>query len=221
MKRFLVYDAYGTLLKVNANIEGLSEKDSMLSSKIQNTWRAKQLQYTWLLSLMERWVDFNQVTIQALDYAMAYHGVENPTLKSGILSIFDRPEAFEDAQKFLRVANERSLSNAILSNGDPAKLRESTVIAGIDKVVDDILSASSVQIFKPSRKVYQLVLDHHQCEAGDVRFFSSNPWDIAGAKSFGFVTIWINRQQVPFEELNVVPDFEYGSFSEFDIESIL
>jgi len=221
MKRFLVYDAYGTLLKVNANIEGLSEKDSMLSSKIQNTWRAKQLQYTWLLSLMERWVDFNQVTIQALDYAMAYHGVENPTLKSRILSVFDRPQAFDDARAFLTAGKERSFTNTILSNGDPTKLRESGSISGIGEEVDEILSASTVRIFKPSRKVYQLVLDQYECKASQVRFFSSNPWDIAGAKSFGFVTVWINRQQLTFEELNVTPDFEYGSFDDFEVEAIL
>ncbi len=221
MSKYLIYDAYGTLLRVNASIEGLSKEESELSDKIQALWRSKQLQYTWLRSQMDRWVDFNQVTTQALDHAFEYYQVNNERLKKAILSIFDQPRAFDDATAFLDAAKQQSLSNAILSNGQPAKLVESVLVAGIEEAIDDIFSASQVKVFKPSPRVYQIVVDHYQCAPEDVRFFSSNAWDIAGAKAFGFVTIWINRQQAPFEELGVRPDFEFTSFADFEVRDIL
>ncbi|MEM9328650.1 MAG: haloacid dehalogenase type II [Bacteroidota bacterium] len=218
---YLVFDAYGTLLKVNAKLPNMTPEQEVLSAKIQELWRVKQLQYTWLLSLMNRWMDFNQVTRNALDYALDHYSVDDDDLKKRILGIFDHPVAFDDAQAFLRQAQSSNLTTAILSNGEPSKLKESVEIAGIDAHLDQILSASQVETFKPSPKVYHLVLDHFQCEAREVRFFSSNPWDIAGAKSFGFTTIWLNRQDVPFEQLGVAPDYTYGSFADFQVNDII
>lgn len=217
MKPYLVFDAYGTLLKVNAAIPGLSETEKKLSVKIQELWRAKQLEYTWLNSLMGRFEGFNKVTNQALDFAFNFYGEENPSLKESILSIFDKPVVFEDAHAFLKKAKANGQRTAILSNGEPDKLKESVQAAGIANEMDEILSASEVKIFKPSPKVYQLAVECFHCKPDEICFFSSNPWDIAGATAFGFSTVWINRKSLPFDELGVRPSLEFKSFDQVDL----
>ena len=221
MSKHLVFDAYGTLLKVNAVIDGLTDADAILSEKIQALWRSKQLEYTWLESLMGKYEGFNAVTNRALDYAFNYYEVENESLKTAILSIFDKPAVFEDAQTFLKELKDEELRTAILSNGETAKLRQSVSIAGIDQEIDVILSADQAQVFKPSPKVYQLACDHFSCHQEDILFFSSNPWDITGATIFGFKTVWINRRRLPFDELGVKPTFEFRSFEDFTLQDLV
>jgi len=221
MSKHLVFDAYGTLLKVNAMIEGLNDSDSLLSDKIQALWRAKQLEYTWLESLMGTFEGFNAVTNRALDYAFAYYKVQDEALKEAILSIFDDPTAFEDSKSFLEEVKAQSCQTAILSNGEMSKLKQSVRTAGIDQEIDVILSADQAQVFKPSPKVYQLACDQFSSKPEDILFFSSNPWDIAGATRFGFTTVWINRRQLPFEELGVEPSFEFESFKDFTWQDLV
>ena len=221
MKQYLVFDAYGTLLKVNSNIQGLSKEEEELSNNIQALWRTKQLEYTWLNSLMGNFEGFNKVTNQALDYAFNFYKVENESLKQSILSIFDEPSAFDDSKAFLSSVKAQDLQTAILSNGVLDKLKESVRMAGIENEIDEILSADEVKIFKPSPKVYQIAVDRFNCSPKEVYFFSSNPWDIAGATSFGFTTIWINRKSLPFDELGVKPTFEFKSFDEFTIGDLV
>jgi len=169
---------------------------------------------------MGQFEGFNQVTRQALDYAFNYYECNDQSLKQKILSIFDEPTAYGDAVRFLTKARSRDLGTAILSNGEPAKLKASVEIAGIANEIDKILSASEVGIFKPSPKVYQLALDRFECQPNEVLFFSSNPWDVAGATSFGFTTVWINRKKIPFDELGVQPHFEFESFDAFSYEDL-
>ncbi len=219
-KFYLVFDAYGTLLKVNSSIAGLSKEKQELSNQIQGTWRAKQLEYTWLNSLIGKFEGFNRVTRQALDYAFNYHRCKDDALKELILSIFDEPTAFEDAVRFLDQIKSMDLQTAILSNGEQEKLQKSIRIAGIQNQIDEILSADEVQVFKPSPSVYQLVVQKFDCQPSEVLFFSSNPWDVAGATSFGFKTIWINRQGIPFDELGVLPSFQFKSFDALNYEDV-
>lgn len=221
MSNYFVFDAYGTLLKVSSTIAGLSAEQEALSEKIQDLWRSKQLQYTWLSSMMGTFEGFNKITIDALDYAFSYYKVEDSALKEKVLSIFDRPTAFGDANDFLRACKTSGYRTAILSNGEPEKLKQSAQIAGIDNYLDHIFSASEVEIFKPSPKVYQLPVEAYQCRPQDIFFFSSNPWDVAGATKFGYRTIWINRNNLPFEQLGVNPTRSFKSLDAVVVDELI
>ncbi|MDW3190863.1 MAG: haloacid dehalogenase type II [Cytophagales bacterium] len=220
-KKYLVFDAYGTLLQVSSHISGLSDEQQKLSASIQSLWRTKQLEYTWLRSLMGKFTGFNQVTREALDYACNAYRMEDPELKRAILSIFEQPTAFDDAWRFLEQCKLKGFRTAILSNGEQDMLEQSVKIAQIDTYIDHILSASRVQVFKPSPKVYELATRAFSCEYTDIVFFSSNPWDVAGASNFGFQTIWLNRKDLPFEELGVKPWKVYSSFDEVSLEGLI
>lgn len=204
-EKHLVFDAYGTLLQVSSHIPNLNDEQQKLSENVQALWRTKQLEYTWLRSLMGKFKGFNVVTREALNYACQYYELEDQALKQSILSIFEQPSAFDDAVRFLDQCNPQGFKTAILSNGEQSMLERSVEVANIDQQIDHILSASHVQIFKPSPQVYELATTLFSCNPSDIIFFSSNPWDIAGGAHFGFQTVWINRQGLPFETLSVNP----------------
>lgn len=220
-KKYLVFDAYGTLLQVSSHISGLSKEQQKLSANIQSLWRTKQLEYTWLRSLMGKFVGFNQVTKEALNYACKAYQMEDQELKQAILSIFEQPTAFDDARLFLEQCKLKGFRTAILSNGEQEMLEQSVEIAQIDAYIDHILSASRVQVFKPSPKVYELATRAFSCEYSDIVFFSSNPWDVAGASNFGFKTIWLNRKGLNFEELGVNPWKIHASFDEVNLDELM
>lgn len=211
-KKYLVFDAYGTLLQVSSHIPNLNSEQQALSESIQALWRTKQLEYTWLRSLMERFKGFNEVTREALDYACRYYALEDEALKQSILAIFEQPTAFEDVIRFLDQSQAQGFETAILSNGEQEMLERSVITADIHERIDHILSASHVRIFKPSPLVYNMATDLFSCDSSDIIFFSSNPWDIAGATHFGFQTVWINRKGLPFEELSIAPWKVYETF---------
>lgn len=217
-KKHLVFDAYGTLLQVSSHISGLSVEQQELSEKIQTLWRSKQLEYTWLRGLMGKFEGFNQVTQEALIYACNFYNMEDQDLKNSILSIFEKPTAFQDAQQFLQTCKSRDFQTAILSNGEQEMLENSLKTASIDDHIDHILSVSDVQVFKPSPKVYNLATQQFSCAPSDIIFFSSNPWDIAGATHIGFNTVWINRKGLPFDELGVEPWQVHKGFDEVSLE---
>ena len=212
----MVFDAYGTLLKVNSDLSDVSPTQKKQSEDIQKLWRSKQLEYTWLSSLMGKFEGFNKVTNDALTYAFNYYGIDNEHLKQSILAIFEKPVAFFDAKTFLEACKNQNIETAILSNGEPDMLKRSVSNAGIEQEIDHILSASQVGVFKPSPKVYQLATLQFRCKPEAITFFSSNPWDIAGAAHFGFKTIWINRNELPFEELGVQPHMVCGKFEDLN-----
>lgn len=219
-KKHLVFDAYGTLLQVSSHISGLSVEQQKLSEKIQALWRSKQLEYTWLRGLMGKFEGFNQVTQEALTYACNFYNMEDQNLKNSILSIFKKPTAFQDAQQFLQACKSKGFQTAILSNGELEMLEKSVKIACIDDHIDHILSVSNVEVFKPSPKVYDLATQQFSCDPSDIVFFSSNPWDIAGATHFGFQTIWINRKGLPFDELGVEPWRVFNGFDGVSLEGL-
>lgn len=204
--KYFVFDAYGTLFQVNGVIEGLNPEQNQLSEKIQALWRNRQLEYTWLCNSMGIWMDFNQITHNALDYAMQYYGVEGDVaFRNALLGIYKTPTTFPDVVPFLEKLKKGGNTTAILSNGTPDKLAASAKTAGIDSLLDDVFSVSKVEVFKPTPKVYQMVVDHYQCKPNEIMFFSSNAWDVTGATSFGFHTVWVNRKNEPFEVLGIEP----------------
>ncbi len=215
MKKVYAFDAYGTLFKVSTEIPGLKKRSVAAVNRIQELWRVRQLEYSWLMTCMGKWKDFNEVTEQALDYAMAYNNVNDPWLKEQLLSIYAAPSTFDDVIPFLKKLAKEEQQTAILSNGVEETLLEGTKVAKVNKLIGQILSADKVRVYKPSRSVYNLVNQTFDCKSEDVIFFSANAWDICGASSFGFNTVWVNRGGAPFEKMDCEPDQVVSDLSEY------
>jgi len=203
----LVFDAYGTLFNVHS-VAALAE--SLFPGKgaaLSQAWRTKQLEYTWLLSLMGRYEDFNAVTARSLDWAIeALRIVAGDGAKTALVDEYRRLDMFPEVPAALeKLAADRPL--AILSNGHPEMLE---AVVDHNKLRDrfrgGILSVHSAGIFKPHPSVYQLAEEALGVPRSLMGFVSSNGWDAAGAKAFGFRTYWVNRANAPVERLGEAPD---------------
>lgn len=215
MNKVYVFDAYGTLFKVSTEIPALKKRAISVVNKIQQLWRLRQLEYSWLMNCMGKWNDFNEVTEQALDYAMAYHKVNDPWLKEQLLSVYASPSTFDDVVPFLKKLAKDEKQTAILSNGVEQTLIEGTKVAKVNKLIGQIISADKVRQFKPSRSVYNLVNQTFECKNEDVVFFSGNAWDVCGASNFGFNTVWVNRAGGSFEKMDGEPGQIVSDLSEY------
>src|SRR5262249_51899389 len=198
----VVFDAYGTLLDFNSAVarEGaaLGDKAAALSA----LWRRKQLEYSWLRSLMGRHADFRQVTGDGLDYALGELGIaaagpQRDGLKERLLACYDRLEAYPEVPAMLAAIKRSGLPPAILSNGTPGVLGGAVPAAGLEGSLDAVLSVEAAGIFKPHPSAYALATRRFACAPPAIAFISSNGWDIAGASAFGFHAIWINRAGAP------------------------
>lgn len=215
MIRALVFDAYGTLFDVHSLTTLAEQLYPGRGAELSQRWRTKQLEYTWLRSLMKRYVDFNIVTREALRYAAR-------ALKLNMS--FEEENALMDAYRTLTPFAEvpaalSALSNthmlAILSNGHSNMLNAVVQHNGFDIYFPKrVLSVDAVQVFKPDPRVYQLAVDALQLTPQEIGFVSSNGWDAAGAKSFGFTVFWINRSNAPVELLGVSPDHVVTSLAD-------
>lgn len=198
--RAIVFDAYGTLFDVASAAARHRDLLGARHADLSRIWRQKQLEYTWLRTLMGQHADFRQVTADALDYALEAFSL--PTgLRDGLLDIYLRLDAYPDARPTLERLRERGLGTAILSNGTPAMLAAAIENAKLDALLDPLLSVESVGLFKPVPAVYQLAVDRLGIAATRIGFVSANGWDAAGAAAFGFRTIWINRERLPVDRL--------------------
>ncbi|MFQ5773324.1 MAG: haloacid dehalogenase type II [Kiloniellaceae bacterium] len=188
-----VFDAYGTLFDVHSAVRrggsALGEKAAAVSA----LWRQKQLEYTWLRSLMGEHVDFWQVTGDGLDFALAANGVEDPALHGHLMNLYLSLEAYPDVGDALGRLREGGRKTAILSNGAPKMLNAAIDSAGLETLLDFTLSVEDVGVYKPDRRVYRLAVDRLGIEARRICFVSTNAWDAAGAAHFGFNVAWMNR----------------------------
>jgi 2-haloacid dehalogenase len=199
----LVFDAYGTLFDV-LSVTSLCELLFPGSgSALAVTWRTKQLQYSLLRSLMNRYVDFWQITQDGLVYAAAALGLELTVDKRArLMDAYGTLHAFPDVTPGLQQLKSMGLRLAILSNGAPGMLQSATRSAGIADLLDAVISVDEVKVFKPSPRVYELASTRLGLPAGDIGFVSSNSWDVAGAASAGLTAFWIQRAAAePAEEL--------------------
>jgi len=203
----LVFDAYGTIFDVHS-VGRLAEthfpgKGALLSS----TWRGKQLEYTWLRTLMGHYEDFNRVTRSALDWSLESLGLEaDETVKRALVDEYRKLTPFADARPALeKLAEGRPL--AILSNGYPEMLEAVVDHSGLRPIFrGGILSVHAAKRFKPDPAVYRIAEEALGVTRSLIGFVSSNGWDAAGAKSFGFRVFWVNRAGAPVERLGVRPD---------------
>jgi 2-haloacid dehalogenase len=208
-----IFDAYGTLFDVSAAAreaaaeagnEALAESWQRLSFD----WRRKQLEYSWLRAITHEHRDFWRVTKDALDWALEAQGLRDPELRERLLALYWKLSAYPEVPETLARLKRAGLNTAILSNGSPDMLDAAARSAGIEALLDDMLSVESVGIFKPAPQVYELATTRFACKRNEVLFVSSNGWDIAGAAGYGFFTAWVNRAGDPVDRLGHPPHEE-------------
>jgi 2-haloacid dehalogenase len=201
-----VFDAYGTLFDVHSAVGRHRERVGPQAERISELWRAKQLEYTWVRSLMGAYQDFDTLTEHALDYAAGRCGGISPEARILLLDAYRRLDAFGDVAPTLSGLRERGARCVILSNGTAESLSCAIASAGLSAWLDESLSVDAIKVFKTAPLAYELVGRRYGVAPWEVCFQSSNRWDIAGAKKFGFRTNWINRQGAPDEYGDFAPD---------------
>ena len=211
----LVFDAYGTLFDVHS-VTRLAE--SLFPGKgaaLSQAWRSKQLEYTWLRALMDRYEDFQRVTVSSLDWATESLGLDaDDTAKRLLVAEYRRLAPFPEVPAALdAMARNRPL--AILSNGHPEMLEAVVENAKLRNFFrGGVLSVHAAKTYKPHPNVYRLVEDRLGVTRSMVGFVSSNGWDAAGARAFGFQVFWVNRAGAPVERLGVRPDATVANLEE-------
>ena len=207
-----VFDAYGTLFDINsaarrcANEPG-REKFSEYWTEISARWREKQLSYSWLLTILKQYADFWEITENALDYALDTVGLSSDSeLKQRLLKLYAELDSYSEVRSVLSELKDKGISCSILSNGSKLMLNSAIQSSRIENLIDKVMSVDDVRTFKPDPLVYRLVIDSLSCQTKEVLFISSNGWDIVGAASYGFQTMWINRFGAPIDRLPFKPD---------------
>jgi 2-haloacid dehalogenase len=202
----VVFDAYGTLFDVHSVVDACEEHFPGWGRALSERWRTKQLEYTWLRSLMGRYRDFRQVTEDALAYACQELGLslEIP-VKERLMDAYLRLKPYPEVTEALRRLDRKK--RVIFSNGSPDMLEPVVKNAAIGDLLDGILSVDEVKTYKPHPYAYTLVLEKLNVERESVLFVSSNAFDIAGAKSFGFRVAWVNRGKKVLDMLEQQPDW--------------
>ena len=188
----VVFDAYGTLYDIQSVAAVTEQAFPGHGDIITQIWRIKQLEYTWLRSLMQRYEDFAVVTRDSLIYTLRILGLpaDAATLDRIIAKYLDL-DPYPDARAALAAMKPHRL--ATLSNGSPAMLGALVKASGFDTLLDAVISVDARQIFKPSPEAYALIEQTLGLAPSDVLFVSSNPWDVCGAKAFGLSVAWIER----------------------------
>jgi len=216
-----VFDAYGTLFDVHSAVAQCRDRFGLEAGAAQtmsDTWRTRQLQYSWLRSLMGRHVDFWQVTGEALDFALdtAFGVGKAPGgLRRALMDSYLTLHTYSEVPAVLRKLKDGGMKTAILSNGSPMMLEKVCASTGVDAVLDAVLSIEDVGIYKPHPSVYKLAVDRLGLSGpAAVSFQSSNAWDAAAASAFGFKVVWCNRFGQARERLPGSPDIEVTSLTD-------
>ena len=211
MVNICIFDAYGTLFDVTSATRMVANEEEYSSFpnhsvKVSNSWRIKQLEYSWLRNIMHEYIDFWQITKDALDFALEENQIKNEKLRQRLLDVYWNLSAYPEAHDVLKTLKANNIQTGILSNGSKQMLNSAVVSANLKNYLDKIISIDGIEIYKPDPKVYQMVLDQFNCKIEEVLFISSNGWDIAGASKFGFTTLWVNRNLIPKDRLTFMPN---------------
>ncbi len=209
-----VFDAYGTLFDIHAPTAAIANELGDKAQSLSDMWRGKQLQYTWLRSLMGKYTDFWQVTGDGLDYALAAHDIDNADIRNRLMDLYMTLDAYPDAMSTLQQLKDANLATGILSNGSPKMLAAAVEASGLKPHLDQVLSVQEVGIFKPAPQVYQMAVDRFGLERNEICFVSANAWDASGAADFGFQVAHLNRFNQPPEGLPGKPKAIMKSLSE-------
>jgi 2-haloacid dehalogenase len=193
-----VFDAYGTLFDIHAPVAKMASRIGPSASEVTLLWRRKQLEYSWLRSLMRAHADFWQVTSEALDYALGVHSIDDPKLRDELMQLYLKIEPYPDARACLAELARVKCRTAILSNGTPAMLSAAVTAAKLGDLIEAIISVEEVGIYKPDPRVYAQALDRLALRRpSSILFVSGNPWDAQAAANFGFRVARIDRYGLP------------------------
>jgi len=209
----IIFDAYGTLFDVNSAAEKCKGKIGDKWEGFANYWRTTQLEYTWLRSLMNRHKDFWQVTEDSLDKSMKAFKIDI-SIRSELLDLYKILSTFPEVKEVLNNLKEKNYKLAILSNGTPALLNQLVKSNNLDGIFDDIFSIEEVGIFKPSSKVYDIPIKKYQIQKNEVVFLSANTWDVSGGGNYGYNTVWVNRNNNIFDNLDYKPQNQVRDLGE-------
>jgi len=207
----MVFDAYGTLYDVHSVLQRCDSFFPGKGARLSQLWRAKQLEYTWQRSLMQRYEPFSTITREALAYSCEVLDLDLTAERmEALMAEYNMLSAYPDVPDALKRFSGRKL--AILSNGSPDMLDPLVANSGLR--FDAVLSVDELQVFKPAPQVYELAVSKLGVPKERIGFVSSNCWDALGAKSFGFTVFWINRAGAPLDRLGFKPDRIVKSLNE-------
>ena len=209
----IIFDAYGTLFDVNSAAEKCKDKIGDKWESFANFWRTTQLEYTWLRSLMKRHKNFWQVTEDSLDKSMKAFNID-PSMKNELLNLYKVLSPFKEVPETLKILKEKNFKLAILSNGTSSLLNELVKSNDLDNLFDDLFSIEEVGIYKPDSKVYDLPIKRYKIKKNEVAFLSANTWDVSGGGNYGYNSIWVNRNNSIFDNLDYKPRNEIKNLSE-------
>ena len=203
----IIFDAYGTLFDVNSAAEKCKDKIGDKWEAFANYWRTTQLEYTWLRSLMKRHKDFWQITEDSLDKSMSIFKIDN-SMRDELLDLYKILSPFGEVPEVLKSLKEKNYKLDILSNGTPSLLNELVQNNNLNNLFDDIFSIEEVGIYKPDTKVYDMPIKKYKIEKNAVAFLSANTWDVSGGGNYGYNSIWVNRNNNIFDNLDYQPKLE-------------
>ena len=203
----VVFDAYGTLFDVNSAVEKCKEKIGAKWESFSNFWRTTQLEYTWLRSLMDRHKDFWQITEDSLDKSIKVFNID-PSMRNELLNLYKILSPYKEVPETLKTLKEKKFKLAILSNGTPSLLDELVKSNNLDNLFDDIFSIEQVGVYKPSSRVYDMPIKKYNINKSEVAFLSANTWDVSGGGNYGYQSIWVNRNNNIFDNLDFKPKYQ-------------
>ncbi len=209
----IIFDAYGTLFDVNSAAEKCKDKIGDKWESFANFWRTTQLEYTWLRSLMKRHKDFWQITEDSLDKSMKAFSID-PSMKNELMNLYKVLSPFKEVPETLKKLKGKNFKLAILSNGTPSLLDELVKSNSLDKLFDDIFSIEEVGIYKPDSRVYDLPIKKYKIKNSEVMFLSANTWDVSGGGNYGYHSIWVNRNNNIFDNLDFNPSNQIKDLTE-------
>ena len=200
----IIFDAYGTLFDVNSAAKKCKNDIGDKWEEFANYWRTTQLEYTWLRSLMNKHKDFWKITEDSLSKSMKIYNI-NDNMRNDLLNLYKILSTYKEVPETLKILKKKKFKLAILSNGTPKLLTHLVKSNNLENLFDDIFSIEDVGIYKPSPKVYELPLKKYKIKKHEVLFLSANTWDISGGGNHGYQTVWVNRNNNVFDNLDYVP----------------
>lgn len=209
----IIFDAYGTLFDVNSAAEKSKNKIGDKWEAFANYWRTTQLEYTWLRSLMHRHKDFWQITEDSLDKSMKVFNI-NKDMKTELLNLYKKLSPFSEVKETLENLKKKEMKLSILSNGTPELLNTLVVSNKLETIFDDIFSIEEVRIYKPDSKVYDLPVNKYKIKPNEIIFLSANTWDVSGGGNYGYNSVWVNRNNTVFDNLDYKPFKEIKSLQQ-------
>ncbi len=209
----IIFDAYGTLFDVNSAAEKCKDKIGDKWEGFANFWRTTQLEYTWLRSLMKRHKDFWQVTEDSLEKSMNAFKIDK-SMRNELLNLYKVLNTFPEVKDVLNKLKEKNYKLAILSNGTPSLLKELVKSNDLDNIFDDIFSIEEVGIYKPDAKVYDIPVKKYKIQKEEVVFLSANTWDVSGGGNYGYNSVWVNRNNSIFDNLDYKPKEEVKNLNQ-------